>query len=280
MKDIYKMIKKNYKLSDLHMHTNYSDGLNSPEEMIKSAISKGLIQVGISDHYPISYETPWTMHESRVREYLEELKTLKIKFAAEIDVLIGFEVDYFLDCEEHLKKIPIDEVDYLIGSVHLFSQKKANNEFYAIDYTDEDFNEVLQLKFGNIENLIKDYFELYLKAAETKIFSFLGHFDLYKKFNIKNKYFDAKKEKYLEMTSDKLNKIKSIGSVLEINTSGFRKGLQEPYPSFEILDLVLQKKVPYIVNSDAHSVGEIAQGFERVKLKKTKTLKNQLNINY
>ena len=35
---------------DLHMHTTWSDGKNTPEEMIEEAIRLGLETVGISDH--------------------------------------------------------------------------------------------------------------------------------------------------------------------------------------------------------------------------------------
>ena len=35
---------------DLHMHTIWSDGTNTAEEMVQEAIRKGLETVGISDH--------------------------------------------------------------------------------------------------------------------------------------------------------------------------------------------------------------------------------------
>ena len=35
---------------DMHTHTTYSDGLNTPEEMIKAAIKKGLDGIAVTDH--------------------------------------------------------------------------------------------------------------------------------------------------------------------------------------------------------------------------------------
>ena len=35
---------------DLHVHTTFSDGENTPEEMVLSAISLGLDTIGFSDH--------------------------------------------------------------------------------------------------------------------------------------------------------------------------------------------------------------------------------------
>ena len=37
-------------MKDLHMHTVFSDGKNTPEEMVQEAIRRGLDTVGISDH--------------------------------------------------------------------------------------------------------------------------------------------------------------------------------------------------------------------------------------
>lgn len=37
-------------LQDLHMHSAFSDGRNTAEEMVLSAIEKGLTVVGLSDH--------------------------------------------------------------------------------------------------------------------------------------------------------------------------------------------------------------------------------------
>ena len=37
-------------MRDLHMHTTFSDGENTPEEMIQAAIALGLDAVGMSEH--------------------------------------------------------------------------------------------------------------------------------------------------------------------------------------------------------------------------------------
>ena len=37
-------------LTDLHVHTNYCDGKNTPEEMVLAAIEKGMECIGFSVH--------------------------------------------------------------------------------------------------------------------------------------------------------------------------------------------------------------------------------------
>ena len=73
------------KLQDLHNHTTYSyDGVNSPEEIIKNAISKGIDVIGISDHqFSIG---------NKLSSYIEEINFLKEKYKNEINVLCGLEI--------------------------------------------------------------------------------------------------------------------------------------------------------------------------------------------
>ena len=37
---------------DLHTHTTYCDGKNTPREMIEAAMAKGLLRIGFSGHSP------------------------------------------------------------------------------------------------------------------------------------------------------------------------------------------------------------------------------------
>ena len=79
---------------DLHMHTTWSDGKNTPEEMILEAIRLGLETVGISDH---SSGDPCGMTLEQSADYRAEIAALKEKYAGQIRVLCGLERDYFTD---------------------------------------------------------------------------------------------------------------------------------------------------------------------------------------
>ena len=41
--------------ADFHTHTHYCDGAHSPEEMVLSAIEKGLTTLGIVTHSPMPF---------------------------------------------------------------------------------------------------------------------------------------------------------------------------------------------------------------------------------
>ena len=57
-------------MKDLHMHTVFSDGKNTPEEMVQEAIRRGLDTVGISDH---SHLDPCGMTIEASAEYRAEI---------------------------------------------------------------------------------------------------------------------------------------------------------------------------------------------------------------
>ena len=81
-------------MKDLHMHTVFSDGKNTPEEMVEEAIRLGLDTVGISDH---SHLDPCGMTLEAGAEYRAELARLKKKYAGRIRVLCGLERDFISD---------------------------------------------------------------------------------------------------------------------------------------------------------------------------------------
>jgi DNA polymerase (family 10) len=102
---------------DLHTHTEYSDGTNTPEEMIQAAIKMGYEYVAITDHSK-SEHIANGMEEKRLAKYIAEISRLKKKYANKIQVLCGSEVNIMNDGSlDYAKKI-LDQLDWVIGSVH------------------------------------------------------------------------------------------------------------------------------------------------------------------
>ncbi|HEY3388769.1 MAG TPA: PHP domain-containing protein, partial [Prolixibacteraceae bacterium] len=46
---------------DYHMHTTLSDGHNTHEEMVLTAIEKGFDEIGFSDHFCIKQPCKWAV---------------------------------------------------------------------------------------------------------------------------------------------------------------------------------------------------------------------------
>ena len=91
-------------IQDLHSHTYYSYcGKDSPEAVIKNAISNGIELMGISDHYygvvmnrpGVTYDNPEhrvITHSNALKRYFEHIKTLAEKFKDYIEVWCGIEI--------------------------------------------------------------------------------------------------------------------------------------------------------------------------------------------
>jgi DNA polymerase (family 10) len=102
---------------DLHTHTSYTDGVNTPEEMIQAAIRVGYEYVAITDHSQ-SEHIAHGMEIKRLVKYINEINKLKNKYAGKIHVLCGSEVNIMSDGSLDYAKKYLDQLDWVIGSVH------------------------------------------------------------------------------------------------------------------------------------------------------------------
>lgn len=97
---------------NLHTHTTYVDGKDTPEELILKAIEKSFTSIGFSEHSYLQYSKyPHQLTPKDMLCYKEEIRQLKQKYLGMIDVFCGLEYDFYSDLE-------LDGFDYLIGSVH------------------------------------------------------------------------------------------------------------------------------------------------------------------
>ncbi len=61
--------------------------------------------------------------------------------------------------------------------------------------------------------------------------------------------------------------IKTRGLAIEFSTAGWRKPVNELYPSDELIALALEKGIPFTTASDAHSHVQLAENYERLSEK-------------
>ncbi len=101
---------------DLHVHTNWSDGNHSIEEMAIAAKSRGYEYIAITDHSKSEYQAHG-MNEERLLKYLKAIEEIRKKIKG-IKILSGSEVDIkgdgSLDYPDNLLK----KLDIVVGSVH------------------------------------------------------------------------------------------------------------------------------------------------------------------
>ena len=110
---------------DLHTHTVFSDGKNTPEEMVAYAEKNGIEILGISDHEYAPMQTSYCVSLENTPKYAETINALKEK--SKIKLYLGTERDYF-STESDIK------YDYVIGSVHSILK---NGEYIDVDHSEK-----------------------------------------------------------------------------------------------------------------------------------------------
>lgn len=109
---------------DLQMHSKWSDGSNSIEELAKAAKALGYEYICISDHAG-RMRIARGLNERQLREQIREIDRVNKKLGNEITVLKGAEVDIGRDGTLSISNAMLKELDIVIASVHsIFKQTK------------------------------------------------------------------------------------------------------------------------------------------------------------
>ena len=81
---------------NLHIHTTYADGADTPEEVVLAAIAQGFDSIGFSEHSFMSFSSyPYQLHTEDYKKYRDEVFSLKEKYKGTIDIFCGMEMELF-----------------------------------------------------------------------------------------------------------------------------------------------------------------------------------------
>lgn len=153
-----------------HTHTyrcNHAGG--SDLEYAKEAYNNGFLEIGFSDHVPQPgfkgiFESWFRMKPEETAEYFRSIEELKNEFEGKMNILSGFEVEYYPKHFDVLcELIAPFRPDYLILGQHF-----SNNEYDGEYLGDSSCHE---------ESLWK-YTEQIEQALKTGLFTYLAHPDL------------------------------------------------------------------------------------------------------
>jgi len=103
-------------LGDLHMHTTYSDGMASIEEMVAKAKSKSYRYIAITDH-SATLAVVKGLDAKKLRQQLDEIDAFNEK-EKNFTILKGMEVDILEDGTLGMDEALLKELDIVLGAIH------------------------------------------------------------------------------------------------------------------------------------------------------------------
>ena len=246
-------------LTNYHSHCSFCDGRAPFEEFVKEAITQGFYSYGVSSHAPLPFPTRWTMEWEQMEAYLDEFKNLRSKYADEIELYVGLEIDY-LNEESNPSVARFTELplDYRIGSVHLLYD--AAGEVVDIDCSPAVFKERVDRHFnGDVLRVVRMYFDRLFRMVELGGFDVLGHADKMH-YNASCYHPGLLDEPWYEaLMKDYFSLVASRGYLVEINTKAY-DSLGTFYPNSRYWELMKEYQIKVLVNSDAHYPERINAG--------------------
>jgi len=110
---------------DLHIHTNYSDGISSIYEIVRESKDLGYKYIGISDH---AEDLKFAKGLSEKRIYKERLEIRKIeKLFNDIKIFFGIEANIRNDGSIDVNESILKDLDFVIASIH----NNFNEDLYS-----------------------------------------------------------------------------------------------------------------------------------------------------
>ena len=242
------MIRQN-----LHTHTVFDDGKNTPAEMAQAALDAGLTSLGFSGHSTLPWENDWCLTPERVPEYLATVEGVKRDFTGRLAVYSGLEWDAASEQDVH-------GFDYVIGSVHhVFAEGKP----ISVDESPEITRAAIDRLFhGDAAALAEAYYAAVRALAEVPFVDIVGHFDLLTKFDEKHGLFDETAPRYRDAAMGALEALVHADKIFEVNTGAIARGWRTvPYPAAFFLRELNARNARVLVSSDAHSAVGVACAF-------------------
>jgi len=253
---------------DYHIHPDYScDAKDSIDALCRKALSVGLDEICFTTHYDldpvrndidcfvrvngklVSSRSNWFDY------YFEDLEKAKATYARKgLNVKFGVEVDYQRAVEDEVKRILSERhFDFVLGAVHSVDHVSISLEDEAlICFREKSAREVCEKYYLQMESAVK-----------SGLFDVIAHLDIYRKYSA-----DLIDKDTQSVCADRAERVFDLmvekNVSLEINTSAFRRGEGEPFPSMELLERWKSRNQKMVtVGSDAHVVTDLGADIDK-----------------
>jgi len=143
-----------------------------------------------------------------------------------------------------------DKLDFVLGSVHFL--ERADQMFDSVP------DGAAQFENRNIDAMYADYFRRLRELIATGLIDSLAHLDLIKIHGHRSTA-DIR-----ALVNETLEFIHARNLAIELSTAGWRKPVNELYPSDSIIELSIEKGIPFTTASDAHSYVQLGENFPKL----------------
>jgi len=229
--------------SDYHSHPQghrlqpYSQALLHP--WTDAARERGLTDIALTDHD--RYHPGVNFAEiDRLREANPDIK---IRAGIELDNDPVHSTNGRRWVEKNWGRL-----DFVLGSVH----------FLRGDWAFDHAGEEAEFARRDVDEVYIDYYERIREIAASGLVDCMSHLDLVKIFGFRPT------RNFTDMFDATLTTIRKANLAMELSTAGWRKPVNELYPSDEIIRTAMAKGIPFTTSSDAHSHFQLGENFNRL----------------
>ena len=143
-----------------------------------------------------------------------------------------------------------DKLDFVLGSVHFL-----NRDDQMFDSVPDGTQ---QFEGRDVDALYADYLRRVRDIAATGLIDCLAHLDLIKIHG------HRPRAEIGAIVNETLDFIRARNLAIELSTAGWRKPVNELYPGDRIIELAIEKRIPFTIASDAHSHAQLGHNYPRL----------------
>jgi histidinol-phosphatase (PHP family) len=232
---------------DYHVHTAWSDGVGTVEDVACRAAQLGLPEIAIAEHFTPSPgpDEDWWLRPELLAAYVEDVHAVAARHD-DVTVLLGVEAEYVdgqeAELEHYLSAWPFEVV---VLGVH---------EVDGFTFDDPALRR--DARWDDPDALLSAYYRTVRRACAWGRFDILAHVDYIGLWG------HRPGPAVLPEIEAALDALAASGAAIELNTDRFSDPAGVMYPSVAILRAARARGVPLTIDSDAHEAEHVGRAWD------------------
>jgi histidinol-phosphatase (PHP family) len=246
-------------LTDYHLHLRPDDPDASAAEYfteanvgryLEAAGESGIAELGVSEHIHRFTAALDIWDHPFWRENAVDDLGAYCEFVRSTPLRLGIEMDFVQGREDRIANVlDAHELDYVVGSVHFIGAS-------AVDWGDYD----VWRGEADPDRIWRRYFELIAESARSGLYDILAHPDLVKYWGHGRPQPERDVRFHYEPA---IEAIADSGIAVEVSTAGWRKPVDELYPSDAFAEMCVDAGAAFALSSDAHVPEDVGHQYDR-----------------